>query len=166
MNFAAANTIPVTNASVQEYSKTWRTNLVTVRSPFTTQGPPSSAARLTPLLKLGGKVAARCPNLSSGIPVGLVCKRALYQMLNASNVTRVMPPNSTASVTESYSSQYRYGCMMPPTATPFFLGKRAPGCFFHLCPGALPATAIVGEGTGRPLKNRTLAGQTLFRSSQ
>jgi hypothetical protein len=67
---AAVSTIPVTNASVQEYSKAWRTNLVTVRSPFTTQGPPSSAARLTPLLKLGGKVAAGCPNLSSGTPVG------------------------------------------------------------------------------------------------
>jgi hypothetical protein len=67
---AAVSTIPVTNANVQEYSKTWRTNLVTVRSPFTTQGPPSSAARLTQLLKLGGKVAAGCPNLSSGTPVG------------------------------------------------------------------------------------------------
>lgn len=29
-------------------------------------------------MKLVGKVAARCPNLSSGIPVGLVCKRPLY----------------------------------------------------------------------------------------
>jgi hypothetical protein len=50
-----------------------------------------------------------------------------------------------------------HGIIFKPISQ-IFIGKRAPGCFFHLCPGALPATAIVGEGTGRPLKNRTLAG--------
>jgi hypothetical protein len=86
------------------------------------------------------------PKLSSGIPVGApACKRALYQMLSASNVTRPMPPNSAARATESYSSQYRCVCMMPPTVAQFLLVREPRAAFFHLCPGALPATAIVGE---------------------
>ena len=38
--------------------------------PITTQSPRSSAAGLTPLLKLGGKVTARCPKFKQRYPRG------------------------------------------------------------------------------------------------
>ena len=61
MNFAAASTTPVTNASVQEYSKKWRTNLSRYAPHYYSEPPLSSATGPTPLLKLGGKVTVRCP---------------------------------------------------------------------------------------------------------
>jgi hypothetical protein len=70
---AAVRTIPVTTANTQENSTTSMTSLVMIRSPRNT---PPSLARLRPLLKVGGKVTVRCQNLSSGIPVGLVCAAA------------------------------------------------------------------------------------------
>ena len=38
--------------------------------PITTQSPRASAAGLTPLLKLGGKVTARCPKFKQRYPSG------------------------------------------------------------------------------------------------
>jgi hypothetical protein len=99
--------------------------------PITTQSPRSSATGPTPLLKLGGKVTARCPKFKqrylSGAGEGSsACRRALYQMLNTSNVTRPMPVNSTASATESYSSQCQYVSTMSIRCSNanFFLGQR------------------------------------------
>ena len=118
MNFAAASTTPVTNASVQEYSKKWRTNLVTVRSPLLLRAPRSSVAGLTTLLKLGGKVTARCPKFKqrylSGAGEGSsACRRALYQMPNTSNVTRpwlTACVASEAAVATSAFASCGHGC--------------------------------------------------------
>jgi hypothetical protein len=65
--------------------------------------------------------------------------RALH-MLNTSNVTSPMPPNSAASATESYSSQCQYVSTISfPCYHHFFLGSDRGG-------GSGPARKLMSPG--------------------
>ena len=103
--------------------------------------------------------------------------RALH-VLNTSNVTSPMPPNSAASATESYSSQCQYVSTISfPCYHHFFLGSdrgggsgpvrklMSPGCLLY-CLG-LPGDRRLGAESGRPLRYEyNSRGDQLFRASQ
>jgi hypothetical protein len=96
---------------------------------------------LRPLLKLGGMVTAGYPKFGQRLSMrsGSRLFRALH-MLNTSNVTSPMPPNSAASATESYSSQCQYVSTISfPCYHHFFLGSDRGG-------GSGPARKLMSPG--------------------